>query len=141
VVSNPAAEYRLKVARGFLAEASQNFAAQQWRACVEHCQLSLGHAAKAALALAGPVPRTHDPAATLLRALEQERFPEAARTVVEQLVEVAGQLGPDIHIAISYGDEDELKTPWDLFDASDARRTLELASRAVQLAERLLLPA
>jgi len=110
VEANPSAQYRLKVAQGFLAEATQNLAAGQWRACVEHCQLAVENAAKTALALLGPVPRTHDPGATLHCALEQGRFPTAVRQEVERLIVLAGQLGADIHIAISYGDEDALRT-------------------------------
>jgi len=138
VQANPAAQYRLKVAQGFLAEAIQNLAAQQWRATVEHCQLSVENAAKTALALVGPVPRTHDPGTTLHRALEQDRFPRAVRAQVERLIELAGQLGADVHIAISYGDEDALMTPWDLFDESDARRAIDFATESCQLAEQLI---
>jgi HEPN domain-containing protein len=132
------ARYRLEVARRFLAEASQNFAATQWRACVGHCQLSVENAAKAALALLGPVPRTHDPAATLHRALEQGRFPDSLRADTARLSLLAGQLGPDVHIAISYGDEDAFQTPWDLFSEPDARRAMDIAAEACQLAERLM---
>jgi hypothetical protein len=42
----PAARYRLKVAAGFLSEARQNFASEQWRACVEHSQLAVENATK-----------------------------------------------------------------------------------------------
>jgi HEPN domain-containing protein len=138
VDANAAAQYRLRVAQGFLAEASQNFAAGQWRACVEHCQLSVENAAKTALALLGPVPRTHDPGTTLHRALEQGRFPEGLRPQVERLIVLAGQLGADIHVAISYGDEEALRTPWDLFDESDARAAIEFATDACRLAEQLM---
>jgi hypothetical protein len=51
---------------------------------------------------------------------------------------LAGRLGADIHIAISYGDEDALLTPWDLFDESDARRAVEFANEACQSAEALM---
>ena len=135
--ANPSAQYRLKVAQGFLAEARQNLSSGQWRACVEHCQLSVENAAKTALALLGPVSRTHDPGATLHRALVQGRFPDALRSQVEGLIALAGQLGADIHIAISYGDEDALRTPWDLFDESDAGKAIEFATQACQLAEQL----
>lgn len=138
VVPNPSAQYRLRVAQGFLAEARQNLAAGQWRACVEHCQPAVENAAKTALALLGPVPRTHDPGTTLHRALEQERFPAAVRREVGRLIALSGQLGADIHIAISYGDEDAMQTPWDLFDESDARKAIEFATESCELAERLM---
>jgi HEPN domain-containing protein len=137
VKPSPSAQYRLKIAQGFLAEANQNMAVGQWRACVEHCQLSVENAAKTALALLGPVPRTHDPGTTVHRALEQGRFPADLRPQVERLTALAGQLGADVHIAISYGDEDGLQTPWDLFDESDARRAIDFATEACQLAEEL----
>jgi len=41
-------------------------------------------------------------------------------------------------MAISYGDEDALRTPWDLFDESDARTAIEFATEACQLAEQLM---
>ncbi len=126
------------MAQGFLAEANQNLAAGQWRACVEHSQLSVENAAKTALALLGPVPRTHDPGTTLHRALGQRRFPDAVRPHVQRLATLAGQLGADVHMAISYGDEDALQTPWELFDESDARRAIEFATEACQLAEQLM---
>lgn len=76
VVPTPSAHYRLKVAQGFLAEARQNLAAGQWRACVEHCQLAAENAAKTALALLGPVPRTRDPVwSKYPHALENAGFP------------------------------------------------------------------
>ncbi len=135
---NPAADYRIKIAVGFLAEARQNFAFEQWRACVEHSQLAVENAAKMALALLGPVPRTHDPAVTLGRALQQNRFRETARSLVEQLTTCAEQLGTDIHIESSYGDENAFRTPWDLFDKTDAQRALDTAIEAVRLAEELI---
>lgn len=92
----------------------------------------------AGLAPPGPVPRTHDPGTTLHRALEQDWFPEVLRPQVERLIILAGQLGADIHMAISYGDEDALRTPWDLFDESDARTAIEFATEACQLAEQLM---
>jgi len=51
---------------------------------------------------------------------------------------LAGQLGADIHVAISYGDEDAMRTPWDLFDESDARKAIEFATESCELAERLM---
>ena len=138
VDANPSAQYRLKVARGFLTEAIENLAAGQWRACVEHSQLSVENAAKTALALLGPVPRTHDPGATLHRALELGRFPESIRPEVETLLALAGQLGADIHIAISYGEEETLRTPWELFDEADATKAVEFATEACRMAEQLM---
>lgn len=43
-----------------------------------------------------------------------------------------------MHIESSYGDENEFRTPWDLFDKSDAERALAIASDAVRLATKLI---
>jgi len=57
---------------------------------------------------------------------------------VERLAALAGQLGADVHIAISYGDEDALQSPWDLIEERDAREAMELADDACRLAEQLM---
>ena len=49
------ARYRLRVAEGFLEEAHQDMALQRWRACVDNSQLATENAAKAVLALSGPL--------------------------------------------------------------------------------------
>ena len=56
------AKYRLRVAKGFLAEARQDFELGRWRSCVDGAQLACENALKAVIALWSPVPRTHDPA-------------------------------------------------------------------------------
>ena len=70
---------------------------------LEHC-----------LSASGPHPRQnrnrlvvchpeHDPRTTLRRVLEQCRFSEAVESEVENLIALAGKLGEDIPVAISYG--------------------------------------
>lgn len=59
------AHYRLKVAQGFLDEARQDVSLARWRAAMDNAQLAVENAAKAVLALLGPVGRTHNPAVPL----------------------------------------------------------------------------
>ena len=53
--------YRLRLVLGFLEEAQQDFNLGRWRSCVDNSQLVTENAAKAMLALLGPVGRTHNP--------------------------------------------------------------------------------
>lgn len=57
--------YRLRLAEGFLDEAREDKSLGRWRACVSGSQLAVENAAKAVLALLGPVGRTHNPAPLL----------------------------------------------------------------------------
>src|SRR5262249_28412641 len=92
------------------------------------------NAAKAALATLGPVGRTHNPAAILQIALDEDRFPPELKEHVGRLTECARQLGPAVHIRSDCGDENTRQTPWELFDEPAARQALALAGEAVSLA-------
>jgi HEPN domain-containing protein len=63
------ARYRLNLAEGFLLEAREDMGTKRWRSCVDNSQLAVENAAKAMLALLGPVGRVHHPAVLLQRAL------------------------------------------------------------------------
>jgi len=65
VNSETDARYRLRLARGFKKEAEQDLQLQRWRFCVDNAQLSAENAGKAIIALFEPVDRTHNPATTL----------------------------------------------------------------------------
>lgn len=127
--------YRLKLARGFLNEARQDVDLQRWRSTVDNAQLSVENAAKAVLALLGPVGRTHNPALWLRQALDQGSFTGENGERVRQLAEQAGLLGLAIHIQTDYGDEPGGRSPWELFGETDARQALATAERAFQLAQ------
>lgn len=131
-------QYRLRLAEGFCEEARQDKALQRWRSCVDNSQVSVENAAKAALSLLGPVGRTHNPATLLRQALKEGRFAQTIQPQVERLAECAELLGPDIHVKSDYGDESRQRTPWELFDESDAQQALNLAEEARRLARYLL---
>ena len=129
--------YRRRLAEGFLAEARQDATLQRWRSCVDNSQLAAENAAKTALAMLGPVGRTHSPAGLLRRALQSQKFSPDVRRSIERLAECAEFLGPDIHARSDYGDEVGGLTPWELFDENAARQALALAEEAVSLASSL----
>ncbi|MEZ4712984.1 MAG: HEPN domain-containing protein [Caldilineaceae bacterium] len=128
-------EYRLKLAAGFLQEASQDVTLKRWRSTMDNAQLAVENAAKGVLALIGPVGRTHQPAPLLREAVQKELFPEPHPQPVLRLAELAEQLGLDVHIQTDYGNEAEGLTPWDLFDEADAQQALAMAQEAVSLAQ------
>jgi HEPN domain-containing protein len=129
--------YRLRLAEGYLAEARQDLPLGRWRSCVDNSQLAVENAAKAALALLGPVGRTHDPGPLLRHELDAGRFPNDVRPQVERLAELAGQLGWNIHVQSDYGDETGWRTPWELFDEAAAQAVLALAEQAAALARQI----
>lgn len=129
------AEYRLRVARGFLEEARQDVELGRWRAAVDNAQLAVENAAKSVLALVGPVGWTHNPGPLLRRFLDDGIFTGEQGELVQRLAEHAEMLGADIHIQTDYGDEMGGRTPWELFDEEDAREALARAEEAVNLAQ------
>ncbi len=132
------AAYRLRVAQGFLDEARQDVELGRWRSAVDNSQLAVENAAKAVLALLGPVGRTHNPAVQLRQALAEGRFAAPHADRVRQLAERAELLGIDVHIQTDYGDEVGGRTPWELFDEADARQILAMAEEAVTLARAVI---
>lgn len=107
----------------------------RWRSAVDNAQFAVENAAKAVLALIGPVGRTHKPAHLLREALQQDLFSSAQNKDVQRLAELAEILGIDIHIQTDYGDEMAGRTPWELFDERDARQSLAMAEEAVNLSQ------
>lgn len=130
--------YRLRLAEGFLEEALQDISSQRWRSCVDHSQLAVENAAKAVLAILGPVGRTHNPAMILRQALEGGRFIEAIRGEVERIAECGESLGPEVHVQSDYGDELGGRTPWELFDEPTARQALHVAEESVSLTKEII---
>jgi len=132
------AEFRLRLAEGFLIEAREDLGLERWRACVDNSQLAVENAAKSALGLLGPVGRTHSPAPMIRQALEDGAFPDSAREAVGLIAEYAELLGPDVHVRSDYGDEVGGLTPWELFDEDDARQAITWAEGTVALARTLV---
>ncbi|MCC7020913.1 MAG: HEPN domain-containing protein [Ardenticatenales bacterium] len=126
--------FRIRLAEGFLQEARQDFDLERWRSCVDNSQLATENAAKAVLALLGPLSRTHSPAPLLRAGLDGNDFPDSQRADIAALAECAEMLGPDVHSRSDYGDEIGGLTPWQLFRRDDAAEALAWAERALSLA-------
>jgi HEPN domain-containing protein len=89
------------------------------------------NAAKALLAVLGPVGRTHRPAVFLREAMADGRFTPAEVPSVEKVAACAEELGHDIHARSDYGDETDFRTPWEIFGEEDGREALAIAEVAV----------
>ena len=131
-------DYRRRLAQGYLLEAREDVRLQRWRSCDDDSQLAVESAAKAVLALVGPVPRTHDPGTVLRRELASGRFSPALGPHVERLAECAELLGWDVHVQTDYGDEATGRTPWDLFDEAAAEEALKIAVEAAALSTEVI---
>jgi HEPN domain-containing protein len=132
------ADYRLRVAHGFLSEARQDVALARWRSAMDNAQLAVENAAKAVLAMLGPVGRTHNPAPLLRQALHDGTLAVPDPGKVQRLAELAELLGFDVHVQTDYGDEMAGFTPWELFDEADARQALLMAEEAVSLTQEII---
>jgi HEPN domain-containing protein len=132
------ADCRLRLARGFWAEARQDLPLARWRSAVDNAQLAIENAAKAVLAQFGPLSRSHHPHQQIHQGLATDVFPSDQRVDIERLAQLAQGMGADIHIRTDYGDELGEITPWELFDEGDARNALRLAEEAIDLPLRIL---
>jgi HEPN domain-containing protein len=138
VKSAEAADYRLRVAQGFLDEARQDMNLRRWRSTMDNAQLAVENAAKAVLALIGPVGRTHKPGPLLRQAIQDGALKVSNPIAVTRLAQLAELLGFDIHVQTDYGDEMGGLTPWELFDEADAQQALAMAKEAVLLAQEII---
>jgi HEPN domain-containing protein len=138
MLSSEGLRFRLNLAEGFLLEAREDINLKRWRSCVDNSQLAVENAAKVALALLGPVGKTHDPAKLIRKLLASNSFSSAIRSSVGRLAECAEKLGPQVHIQSDYGDDEKMKTPWQLFDEAKAKDALKTAEEAVQLANEII---
>lgn len=105
------AEYRLRLAQGFLTEAEEDLRLSRWRSCVDNSQLAVENAAKSVIARFSPIPRSHDVAAVLAEHLEQGLIPAALRGNVEALKDLSQELGFEEHVRSDYGEEGRGITP------------------------------
>ncbi|MFQ5823789.1 MAG: HEPN domain-containing protein [bacterium] len=69
--------YRLRLARGFLEEALQDFESERWRSCVDNAQLAVENSGKVILAIFGPTPRTHEPTKDIQKLIDENKIDES----------------------------------------------------------------
>lgn len=130
-------DYRIALAAGFLAEAEQDFTLKRWRSCVDNAQLAVENAGKAALALFGIAPKTHDPARQIASILHQQELPAGVSELLRAMLPDLLVLGTETHFLTDYGDEVSYTLPWDLFTQQTAEDALQSARRSVQMARTL----
>ena len=129
------AEYRKRLANGFLNEARFNLEHKLWRSCVDNSQLSIENSGKMIIALFEPVERSHDPSYQLKRLIEQKRLGEAYKPQVDEIIPILEDFGIEEHFMTDYGDEATHTDPWSLFSEEDAIKALEMAERCYRFAE------
>jgi len=129
--------YRIALAAGFLAEAEQDFTLGRWRSCVDNAQLAVENAGKAALALFGISPKTHDPARQIAGVLREQELPADVSELLHAMLPDLLVLGTETHFLTDYGDEATYTLPWDLFTRQTAEDALQSALRSVQKARAL----
>lgn len=130
-------DYRIALAAGFLAEAEQDLTLERWRSCVDNAQLAVENAGKAALALFGISPKTHDPARQIAAVLREQELPAGVSEVLHAMLPDLLVLGAETHFLTDYGDEASYTLPWDLFTQQTAEDALQSARRLVQKARTL----
>jgi len=74
----------------------------------------------------------------LRQAVSDGVFAAPRHEPVQRLAELTEVLGHDVHVQTDYGDELGGRTPWELFDETDARQALAMAEEAVRLAGALI---
>ncbi len=131
------AEYRKRLAKGFLIEARLNFEHQLWRSCVDNSQLSIENSGKMIVALFEPVEKSHNPSRQLKRILDQKRLGDIFKPQVEEIISILDLFGIEEHFMTDYGDEATRTDPWTLFDEEDATEALKMAERCYGLADEI----
>jgi len=130
--------FRLALAQGFLAEATQDQGLGRWRSCVDNAQLVVENAGKALLLLFGVSPKTHDPGRQLANLIAAGVPPEHLRAALVEIAADLQLLGPSEHVLTDYGDEATETLPWDLFSQDSAQHALALAERVLAQTRQIL---
>jgi len=130
--------YRLALAKGFLAEAEQDFDLSRWRSCVDNAQLTVENTGKAILASFGVTPKTHDPARQVAALLRNQSLPVNIHEQMQRLLPDLLALGSTEHFLTDYGDEATYTLPWDLFTQESAVEALAVAQRTLEQTQKLL---
>lgn len=131
------ADYRKRLAKGFLEEAQLNLKHQLWRSCVDNSQLSIENSGKMLIALFEPVEKSHNPSRQIKRLAEQKKLSDDFKSHIDEIVPILERFGIEEHFMTDYGDETTHTDPWSLFDEDDAKEALEMAERCYTLAEEI----
>ncbi|MFQ5709755.1 MAG: HEPN domain-containing protein [bacterium] len=129
--------YRLRLARGFVEEAQQDFRLKRWRSCVDNAQLAVENAGKAILAIFGPTPRTHEPSKEVKDLIETNKIDASLSEDLQAVLPYFDALGFEEHFKTDYGLESEYLVPWDLYGADDAKKAKLAAEQCLKVAEKI----
>ena len=132
------AEYRRRLAKGFLNEARLNLEHQLWRSCVDNSQLSIENSGKMIISLFEPIEKSHNPSRQLGRLVEQKKLRNTFTLHIDEILPILERFGIEEHFLTDYGDEMTRTDPWSLFDEEDAIEALRMAERCYSLADEIL---
>ena len=130
------AKYRVKLAREHLEDAIFEHDHGRWSKTALSAQLSVENSAKAVISFFGPLSKTHDLAGTLLE-LRSSNMSEDQKKAMGRLSEITEKFGVKEHVLTSHGDEVALKTPREIYDQSKAKRALDMAQEALDIASKM----
>jgi len=130
--------YRLELARGFLNEAEQNFAAKHWRACVSGSILVVENAGLAVLMLFGVSPQTHKPGKHLSQLVTEGTVSEEVASLVRELLPELDKHDSHEKMLAKYGDESEYRLPWDIFGEPEATVAIEAARKCMRISSQII---
>jgi HEPN domain-containing protein len=131
------ADFRLRLAKGFLVEAEEDVRLSRWRSCVDNAQMAVENAAKSIIAMRGPVPKVHQLEAALSK-LARDAGLKDLRAGIAILQRAVETLGFEEHVRTDYGDESQYRTPWEIFDRNSAVEALDLAHKAHDTARKIV---
>ena len=131
------AEYRKRLAQGFLDEARLNFEYKLWRSCMDNSQLSIENSGKMIIALFEPVEKTHNPSHQIKRLVDLKRLGDFSKPYIDEIILILDRFGIEEHFLTDYGDEATRTDPWSLFDRDDAKEALEMSENCYSLAEKI----
>ena len=127
--------YRLKLATGYLTDAEKDAKEKRWDKCLGSAQEAIENAGKSIVTHFRPAPHTHDVDELLEELLQNKNVPEEIRRRIREGLDDFRDMGMDVHIRATYGDEEAQIPPWDLIAEAEAMGGLNKARRTVALAE------
>lgn len=129
--------FRLRLAKGFLKEAQEDFNLSRWRSCVDNAQLCSENAGKSIVAIFKPIEKTHDPSIQLRKIVEEGIVDKNFVCDIERIIPLYAQLSSEEHFLTDYGEEETLLTPWELYSKDDAEDALSIARDCFSVAEKI----
>lgn len=130
-------EYRAELARRYLTDAEERFHSNDFKGCVQNCQLAAENAAKAVIATRRTPSWGHDPSSELLEIAKE--MESALSSKATRLAEISSQLAAE-HGRTTYGEPERFVTPWMLYDLHAAERAISLATEAAGIMNQLIPP-